>query len=176
MTSYFQSSSPTWGSPSFGSSTSSFGAGWNFQPGVQSSIGAAPSTTPTPSYGSSTGGGQVLPLVAGIIGAGASIFGASQAANATRDAASQAAAATKGAARIAGKYGIKRDKLDYELQEKAKEASIFRFDPAQRALMASFAASPAAQRLSAQEFYNQRALSGGAGFAPLAGGSPFYRV
>ncbi len=118
----------------------------------------------------------MLPLVAGIIGAGASIFGASQAANATRDAASQAAAATKGAARIAGKYGIKRDKLDYELQEKAKEASVFRFDPAQRALMASFAASPAAQKLSAQEFYNQRALSGGAGFAPLAGGSPFYRV
>jgi hypothetical protein len=37
--------------------------------------------------------------------------------------------------------------------------------------MASFAASPAAQRLSAQEFYNQRALAGGASF-----GSPFYRV
>ena len=176
MTSYFQSSSPTWGSPSFGSSTSSFGAGWNFQPGVQSSIGAAPSTTPTPSYGSSTGGGQVLPIIGGILGAVGSIAGASIAGNATRDAASQAAAATKGAARIAGKYGIKRDKLDYELQEKAKEASIFRFDPAQRALMASFAASPAAQKLSAQEFYNQRALSGGAGFAPLAGGSPFYRV
>lgn len=176
MTTYFQSSSPTWNNPGFGSSTNSFGGGWNWQPGIQGSIGAAPSTTPTPSYGSSTGGGQVLPIIGGILGAAGAIGGAAIARSATRDAANTAVAGTLGANRIAGKYGVKRDKLDYELQKKAREADVFQYSPAQRSLMASFAASPLAQKLSAQEFYNQRALSGGAGFTPLAGGSPFYRV
>jgi len=178
MTSYFPSGlSTAWSNPSFGAGTTSFGGSTTYQPGFSGAIGTAPSSTPTPSYGS-LGGSSMFPGIAmGLIGGAASIFGASQAAGATRDAAAQSAAATKGAARIAGKYGIKRDKLDYELQQKAKEASVFRFDPAQRALMASFAASPAAQKLSAQEFYNQRALAGtGGGFSPLAGGSPFYRV
>jgi hypothetical protein len=177
MTTYFPSGlSTTWSSPSFGAATTSFGGSPTYQPGFSGAIGTAPSSTPTPSYGSS-GGAPVLPIIGGILGAVGSIAGAAMAGDATRDAAAQSAAATKGAARIAGKYGIKRDKLDYELQQKAKEASVFRFDPAQRALMASFAASPAAQKLSAQEFYNQRALAGtGGGFSPLAGGSPFYRI
>jgi hypothetical protein len=100
----------------------------------------------------------LAPIAAAGIGAAGSFFGAKKAADSTASAAAAQAEAAIKTAKLAGKFSLERQQQLFDLQREGKEEDIFRFDPMERYLTASFAASPLAQKLTRQQFYNQKAL------------------
>jgi hypothetical protein len=114
------------------------------------------------------------PLIAAGIGAAGTALAGRSAAKSTAAAADTSKEATIEAQRLANEGNIEVAKLGFEnllqrqqqlfdLQKEAKGLDVYKFDPSERFLTASFAASPVAQKLGRQQFYNQKALEGSLG-------------